>query len=127
MQALVAPHEDRSQISQMLITLFGHWQLSTSDSLQLLGMAPNNRTALANYRRGKPIANERDRLERAGNLLGIHKTLRLLFPHDRQLAYAWMTTPNRAFKGQTPVSVIIDKGLMGYYIVRAYLDRQRGQ
>jgi hypothetical protein len=70
--------------------------------------------------------NDRDKLERAGILLGIHKSLRLLFPHNRELAYGWMTQPNRAFQGLTPVALIDQQGMIGIYTVRAYLDRQRG-
>lgn len=126
MQTLTVPVQDRGKVSQMLMQLFEHWQLSNAQSLELLGLSADNRAALSNYRKGKPLANDRDKLERAGNLLGIHKALRLLFPHNRELAYAWMTTPNKAFGDQTPTDFIRDKGLLGYYVVRAYLDRQRG-
>ena len=60
-------------------------------------------------------------------LLGIHKSLRLLFPHNRQLAYDWMTQANRAFGGLSPVSVAEKYGIMGLHQVRSYLDVQRGR
>ena len=128
MDIVAVPIEsDRGRISKMLVTLFDHWKLSTSDQLGLLGASKENRALLGRYRRGEPLANDRDKLERAGILLGIHKSLRLLFPQNRELAYAWMTTPNRAFDGHTPVNLIDKQGMIGLYIVRAYLDRQRGQ
>lgn len=128
MDALAAPVEhDRNRISKMLVTLFDHWKLSTADQLGLLGASKENRALLSRYRRGEPLANDRDKLERAGILLGIHKSLRLLFPQNRALAYTWMTTPNRAFDGRTPVTLIDEEGMIGLYTVRAYLDRQRGQ
>jgi hypothetical protein len=127
MDALAAPVDDRSRISKMLITLFDHWRLPTADQLGLLGASKENRGLLTRYRRGEPLANDRDKLERAGILLGIHKSLRLLFPQNRELAYAWMTTPNRAFDGRTPVRLIDEQGMIGLYTVRTYLDRQRGQ
>lgn len=117
---------DRGRIGKMLMTLFDHWQLPTSEQLSLLGLSKDNRAALSNYRQGRPLANDRDKLERAGILLGIHKALRLLFPHDRELAYAWMRQPNRAFHGLTPVQLIDQQGMIGMYMVRAYLDQQRG-
>jgi hypothetical protein len=127
MSTIAAPTDiDRGRIGKMLVTLFDHWALSTSEQLSLLGLSRDNRAALANYRQGKPLANDRDKLERAGILLGIHKALRLLFPHNRELAYAWMKTPNRAFNGLTPAQVIDQRGMIGMYMVRAYLDRQRG-
>ena len=122
----MADHE-RGKLSKMVTTLFDHWQLPVKDQLSLLGVSPDNRALLTRYRKGAPIANDRDKLERASILLGIHKSLRLLFPNNRELAYAWMTTPNRAFNGFTPTLLIDQQGMIGLYTVRAYLDRQRGQ
>ena len=45
---------------------------------------------------------QRRPLPRAGHLLGIHKALRIMFPHDRDLAYRWVSTPNRRFAGARP-------------------------
>ena len=123
----IGEETNRSRISKMLITLFEHWQLNSKEQLSLLGLAKSNRAQLARYSQGHPITNDRDKLERAGILLGIHKSLRLLFPHNRDLAYAWMKTPNRAFNGATPTQLIDQQGMIGLYMVRAYLDRQRGQ
>lgn len=110
----------------MLMKLFEHWQISTEEQLDVLGLSIANRAALARYRKGEPIAQSRDMLDRAGHLLGIHKNLRLLFPHNRDLAYAWMRTRNKAFEGRTPVEVIREWGFAGLLMVRAYLDRARG-
>lgn len=118
---------DRGRIAVMVMKLFEHWQLTTAAQLSLLGLSPSNRATLGRYRKGEPLANDRDKLERAGILLGIHKSLRLLFPEHRELAYGWMTRPNQAFEGATPVEVINEQGMMGLYAVRAYLDRQRGR
>jgi hypothetical protein len=82
---------------------------------------------LTKYRNGEPISASRDTLERAGHLLGIHKNLRLLFPHNRDLAYRWMKSRNRAFDNRTPAEVVRVYGFAGLLMVRAYLDRARGQ
>ena len=110
----------------MVMTLLDHWRLTTEDQAALLGLAPGSRAALANYRRGKPIGTSRDQYERVGHLLGIHKNLRLLFPQNRDLAYRWMSTRNRAFDHRTPVEVVKEWGFAGLLMVRAYLDRARG-
>jgi uncharacterized protein (DUF2384 family) len=80
---------------------------------------------LARYRKGEPIGTSRDQYERVGHLLGIHKNLRLLFPHNRELAYRWMTTRNKAFENRTPVEVIKEWGFAGLLMVRGYLDHAR--
>jgi CTP:molybdopterin cytidylyltransferase MocA len=122
----VRPADDRGALAQMVMALLDHWQLSTEDQAALLGLASGNRAALANYRSGKPIGTSRDQYERVGHLLGIHKNLRLLFPHNRELAYRWMSTRNKAFDNLTPVDVVKQWGFAGLLMVRAYLDRARG-
>ena len=118
--------QDRGAVAKMVMTLLDHWQLSTEDQTALLGIASNNRAALSNYRSGKPIGSSRDQYERVGHLLGIHKNLRLLFPQNRDLAYKWMSTRNKAFDNLTPVEVVNDWGFAGLLMVRGYLDRARG-
>ena len=88
----------------------------------MLGIASSNRAALLNYRRGKPIGTSRDQYERVGHLLGIHKNLRLLFAQNRDLAYRWMSTRNKAFDNLTPVEVVKERGFAGLLRVRAYLE-----
>lgn len=118
---------DRSALAKMIMVLFAHWEISSEDQLALLGLSTTNRGALTRYRKGEPLAPNRDLLERAGILLGIHKSLRLLFPQNRELAYAWMSQRNRAFSGMTPVEVIKQWGFPGLLMVRSYLDRARGR
>ena len=118
--------EDRGSLARMVMTLLDHWNLSTEDQAALLGIAASNRAALSNYRSGKPIGTSRDQYDRVGHLLGIHKNLRLLFPHNRDLAYRWMSTRNKAFDNLTPVEVVKEWGFAGLLMVRGYLDRARG-
>jgi len=118
---------DRSELAKMVMKLFEHWKLPTEDQLGLLGLSRTNRGALTRYRKGEPLAPNRDLLERVGILLGIHKSLRILFPHNRELAYAWMIQRNRAFEGRTPTEAINEWGFPGLLMVRAYLDKARGQ
>lgn len=124
--AVIHSEADRGAVAKMLMKLFEHWQLTTEEQLSMLGLAQDNRSALSRYRKGVPIAASRDMVERAGHLLGIHKNLRLLFPHNRDLAYAWMRSRNRAFDGLTPAQTISEYGFAGLLMVRAYLDRARG-
>jgi hypothetical protein len=117
----------RGALAKMVMTLFDHWKLGTEDQAALLGIAASNRSALTRYRRGEAIGTSRDQYERVGHLLGIHKNLRLLFPQNRDLAYRWMSTRNKAFDNLTPVEVVKEWGFAGLLMVRAYLDRARGQ
>lgn len=82
--------------------------------------------SLSRYRRGEPLAANMDLLGRVGHLMGIHKALRIIFPHDRDLAYRWITQPNRRFGGLRPVDVM-KQGYEGLLAVRRYLDFERGR
>jgi hypothetical protein len=122
----VTASHDRGALAKMVMALLEHWKLSTEDQAALLGIASSNRAALSNYRSGKPIGTSRDQFERVGHWLGIHKSLRLLFPQNRDLAYRWMTSRNKAFDNLTPVDVVKEWGFTGLLMVRGYLDRTRG-
>ena len=130
MSAVLEPQatvsQDRGALAKMVMALLDHWALPTEDQAALLGIAASNRAALTRYRKGEPIGTSRDQFERVGHLLGIHKNLRLLFPQNRELAYRWMSTRNKAFDNLTPVQVVKDWGFAGLLMVRAYLDRARG-
>ena len=119
--------ESRQGLARMVMQLFQHWQLSNEEQLDLLGLDAGSRTTLARYRKGQPLGSNRDLLDRVGHLLSIHKSLRLLFPHNRELAYAWMRAPNRAFDNLAPVQVVRQHGFAGLLMLRSYLDQVRGQ
>ena len=110
----------------MVTRLLEHWELTATEQAEVLGLSAGSRSTLGRYRSGEPLASNRDLRDRAGHLLGIHKSLRLLFPHDRDLAYRWMTQPNRRL-GERPVDLILEHGFEGLLAVRRYLDFQRGQ
>ena len=116
----------REALAQLVMTLFDRWQIGTAEQSALLGLAVGSRASLARYRKGEPFADSRDLLDRAGHLLAIHRALRVLFPHNRELVYAWPTTPNADFGGRTPVAVMREDGFLGLLTVRRYLDFPRG-
>ena len=135
MSAVVAPNPridlharaSRERLARLLVALFDRWALSAVDQAMLLGLSPQSRSTLARYRRGEPLADNADLLARAGHLLGIHKALRLLFPHDRDLAYRWVSAPNRRFGGAAPLDIMKQYGYEGILAVRRYLDFERGR
>ena len=118
--------ESRAQLAKMIAALLDHWQLGATDQALLLGLSADSRSTLARYRRGEPLADSADLLARAGHLLGIHKALRILFPHDRDLAYRWVSAPNRRFGERAPLE-IMKQGFEGLLAVRRYLDFERGR
>ncbi len=119
--------ESRSSLAKLLTKLFDLWSLSTTDRLELLGQSPNSRANLTKYRNGAPLPNLRDLLDRAGWLLSIHKSLRLLYPHNETLRYSWINRRNKAFDNLTPLQVMLQEGIIGIAKVSRYLDFQRGR
>ena len=116
----------RERLARMVVALLDHWDLGPNDQAVLLGLSTQSRSTIARYRRGEPFADSADLLARAGHLLGIHKALRILFPHDRDLAYRWVSTPNRRF-GTSPLDLMKRHGYEGILAVRRYLDFERGR
>lgn len=116
----------RERLARMVVSLLDHWELPLNDQAALLGLSAQSRSTIARYRRGEPLADSADLLARAGHLLGIHKALRIMFPHDRDLAYRWVGTPNRRFGERTPLE-IMKQGFEGLLAVRRYLDFERGR
>ncbi|MGH8229768.1 MAG: antitoxin Xre-like helix-turn-helix domain-containing protein [Steroidobacteraceae bacterium] len=118
---------ERVVLAEAVTTLFDLWQLGAADRLALLGLSDGNRSALQRYARGEPLASSRDLLDRAGHLLGIHKSLKLLYPRNEEIVRGWMASPHDRFGEQTPVEVVRRYGLPGLAMVRGTLDIQRGQ
>ncbi len=116
----------RGRLAAMVTRLLDNWHLSATEQAIVLGLSGASRSTLTRYRKGEPLADSRDLLERAGHLLGIHKSLRMLFPHDRDLAYRWMTQVNSRI-GARPVDLVIERGFEGLLVLRRYLDFQRGR
>ena len=64
-------------------------------------------------------------LDRMSYLIGIHKALRIIFA-DAATGYAWMSRPNRAFDGLTPIQLLKRGGMGDLARLRRYLDSARG-
>jgi len=79
---------DRGALARMVMQLLDHWKLSTEDQLALLGLPPTNKSALNQLRQGEPIGVEVDQYARVGHLLAIHKSLRILFPNNKDALYS---------------------------------------
>ncbi len=127
---LVNLHGDqtRKDLARTVAALFEKWGLSADEQLCLLGMSPESRKVLPQYRRGeRALPNAPDTLTRAGYLLGIHKGLRLLFPESEALRFGWVKLRNRVLDGDTPLEVMVRDGLLGVARIARFIDFQRGQ
>jgi hypothetical protein len=108
--------EKRKKRAVMIQNLFHHWNLTLKDRTKLLGLSKEE------YHQDEPLPDRPETLIRSSYLLGMHGCLRLLYPSmtNRDMVYAWVTTPNRQF-GRTPLAVMNEKGLNGIAEVSGYL------
>jgi hypothetical protein len=102
-----------------------HWSLSIAEQLTLLGIA--SRSTFFKWRRMHEPRLPRDTLERLSYLLGIYKSLQILLP-EIQAADEWIRKPNMAapFGGRSALERMLSGQVVDLYIVRQYLDAERG-
>ena len=100
------------------------WQLSVGEQTTLLGVA---RTTLYQWKQGKVAPLDRHLLERLSHLFGIYSSLQILFPASRR-ADEWLRKPNSAplFHGHSALERMLGGQVADLYVVRQYLDAQRG-
>jgi hypothetical protein len=100
------------------------WQLSVAEQTTLLGVA---RTTLYQWKQGKVAPLDRHLLERLSHLFGIYSSLQILFPATRR-ADEWLRKPNSAplFHGHSALDRMLGGQVADLYVVRQYLDAQRG-
>lgn len=101
------------------------WGLSEKEQMKLLGL--NSRSTLHAWKAGRVSKVSRDTLERISYLLGIFKAINILLP-DTKRADEWMRLPNRAplFGGRSALDRMTTGNIGDLYVVRQYLDAQRG-
>lgn len=101
------------------------WHLSQHEQQTLLALP---RSTLAKYRQDPACAQlGPDTLERISYLLGIYKALQILIP-DAAQADDWVRRPNAAplFGGRSALDRMLGGQVSDLYVVRHYLDAQRG-
>ncbi len=107
--------------------LVNHYGLARKDQAVILGI-PENRERLGSLEKKKEIPDQYDVLLRVGTLLGIHKNLRLLFPHDRDVVYKWMKTPRELFGNVSALDFLHERpieSLPRLVAIRRVLDQVR--
>jgi hypothetical protein len=101
------------------------WSLNAEQQRILLGQ-PSRSTF---FRWKKDLQGElpTDALERISYVLGIYKALQILFPDPTQ-ADAWVKRPSSAapFGGKSALERMLGGHVADLYVVRQYLDAQRG-
>ncbi len=108
-------------IWKSLTTIVSRFDLKEIEARILMGDMPRS-----TYTSQKAKLN-RDQKERVSYLLGIYKSLRILFD-DEQQAITWINRPNTLppFNGLTPKKYMLEGGIIRLSEVRKFLDFWRG-
>jgi len=118
----------RSRLSLPAITAFfsivDKWQLRNEDAMALLGGASHGR--YFDLKKNRKGLLSQDELTRISLLIGIFKSLNILFAP--RLANQWISRPNSnpIFNNAPPLQFLARGGVPGMIGVRRLLDSRRG-
>lgn len=101
------------------------WKLDNQQQIQLLGNPP--RSTYFKWRQAKGVVLPRDTLERISYIFGIYSALQILLP-KAESADTWIKKPNTApiFGGRSALERMLSGQVGDLFLVRQYLDAQRG-
>lgn len=99
------------------------WELKEQEQMRLLGL--DSRSTFQSWKRGAVASIPKDALERISYVLGIYKGLKVLLPKS---ADEWVRKPNKSpvFAGRTALDRMSSGNVADLYVVRQYIDAQRG-
>lgn len=101
------------------------WELSVDDQMTLLGVMA--RSTFFKWKKDPNTVLPRDTLERISYIVGVYKALQILLPNEK-VADEWVKRPNEApvFAGQSALDRMLSGQVADLFVVRQYLDAQRG-
>lgn len=120
---------DRKGLSGPALRAFfriaGLWSLSVEEQMTLLGLTA--RSTFFKWKKSPDTTLSKDTLERISYILGIYKALQILLP-DQPAADEWVRRANAAplFAGRSALDRMLCGQVADLYVVRQYLDAQRG-
>jgi len=123
---------DPAQVSTAALDTFLNivdaWGLTQTEAMTLLGYEDNTRSTYFKWKREPAsVKLQKEKLERLSYVFGIYKALQVLLPNPSS-ADAWVKKPNTAplFNGESALSRMLSGNVADLYVVRRYLDSERG-
>jgi hypothetical protein len=120
--------EERERLSPSALKGFfklaAAWELRDDDARELLGGVSSS--AFYEWKKNPARVLEVDRLTRISYLLGIYKSLHIIY--GDKLADEWVSLANRnaIFAGRPPLAFMLAGGLLAMQTVRQLVDARRG-
>ncbi|NIP71839.1 MAG: DUF2384 domain-containing protein [Gammaproteobacteria bacterium] len=107
----------RKALAEALHALFDEWALPQEDRTELLawpGLGPE-----------APLPQDAGVLERAGHLLAIGRALRRAYPYQPHRRGGWVSLPEPALGGASPLQLMLAEGLKGICRVRELIESEQ--
>jgi hypothetical protein len=120
--------EERERLSKAALKGFfkltAAWKLRDDDARELLGGLSSS--AFYEWKKNPERVLEVDRITRISYLLGIYKSLHIIY--GDKLADEWVALANRnaIFAGRSPLAYMLAGGMLAMQTVRQLLDARRG-
>lgn len=121
--APVITDEEGAAMARAVVNLFRRWGITDAEACVLLGGV--SKRTYARWKDGEIGRLTIDQKTRLSVLMGVHKSLRILFT-EKARVYEWVKKPNRAFGGQSALEIMLGGYLTDLFRVRHYLDAARG-
>ncbi len=121
----VDPREVSAPALRTVCRILAAWGLGNKEQIKLLGSPP--KSTFYRWKQAENVVLSRDTLERLSYIFGIYSALQVLLPRPAA-ADAWLRKPNAAplFGGRSALERMLSGQVADLYIVRQYLDAQRG-
>ena len=121
--SLTGSKEQRVLLSNHIMQLLDSWGTSGDQKIIILGLPLDMRARkLERYRQDEALPDTDQVNQHLEHILGIADALRTSYPRNVEMCARWMQQPHKRFNNETPISVMINKGLAGLIQVRSQLD-----
>lgn len=115
--------ERRVVLTGQIMELLDSWGASGQQKIILLGLPQDMRSRkLERYRQDQAFPDTDTVNEHLTHLIGIADALRTSYPRNIEMCSLWLKKPHKRFANQTPLSVMVERGLDGLIQVRSHLD-----
>jgi len=117
---------DKDKLNRIALKTFFNickqWGIDNyKDQMILLGLA--SESTFYKWKNNLNGKLSKDTLERISYIMGIYKALQILLPYS---AKNWVKTKNTVFDNTTPLKVMLHGNVADLFIIRNYLDAERG-
>jgi len=119
---------ERERLSQSALKgffkLVAAWRVRDEDARELLGGLSSS--SFYDWKKNPERLLEVDRITRISYLLGIYKSLHILYGDKLADEWVQLANTNPVFAGRTPLAFMLGGGLLAMQSVRRLLDARRG-